>query len=97
MRNKASKKAEAPKESKIVNRTLKQVFTNGTIVDGTYLTSDEANHCVAIKVSCRKLGRIGGALIQLTGVLLCRKPRSTFCVWHLCPGCIDRGVQPVCV
>jgi DNA mismatch repair ATPase MutS len=34
----------------IVNRELAQVFTNGTIVDGTYLTSDEANHCVAIKV-----------------------------------------------
>ncbi|WVR03374.1 hypothetical protein IAU60_000365 [Kwoniella sp. DSM 27419] len=35
----------------IVRRELKQVFTNGTIVDGTYLSSDEANHCVAIKES----------------------------------------------
>ncbi|KAL7425166.1 DNA mismatch repair protein msh6 [Cryptotrichosporon argae] len=33
----------------IVRRELQQVFTNGTIVDGTYLTTDEANHCVAIK------------------------------------------------
>ncbi|KAK8845368.1 hypothetical protein IAR55_006081 [Kwoniella newhampshirensis] len=35
----------------IVRRELAQVFTNGTIVDGTYLNSDEANHCVAIKES----------------------------------------------
>lgn len=34
----------------IVRRELAQVFTNGTIVDGSYLTSDEANHCVSIKV-----------------------------------------------
>jgi DNA mismatch repair protein MSH6 len=39
---------------KIVRRELKQVFTNGTIVDGVYLTSDEANYCVSIKVSCPK-------------------------------------------
>ena len=38
------------KEDKIVNRELAQVFTNGTIVDATYLTSDDPNHCVAIKV-----------------------------------------------
>ncbi|WVQ64535.1 uncharacterized protein L199_002702 [Kwoniella botswanensis] len=36
-------------EPKIVNRELRQVFTNGTIVDGAYLNSDEANHCVSIK------------------------------------------------
>lgn len=36
---------------KIVRRELKQVFTNGTIVDGVYLNSDEPNHCVSIKVS----------------------------------------------
>ncbi|WWD22313.1 hypothetical protein CI109_106804 [Kwoniella shandongensis] len=35
----------------IVRRELAQVFTNGTIVDGTYLNSDEANHCVSIKES----------------------------------------------
>ena len=46
MRNKGATKAE----DKIVRRELHQVFTNGTIVDGTYLTSDEANHCVSIKV-----------------------------------------------
>lgn len=39
------------KPDKIVRRELKQVFTNGTIVDGNYLTTDEANHCVSIKVS----------------------------------------------
>jgi DNA mismatch repair protein MSH6 len=37
-------------QDKIVKRELHQVFTNGTIVDPTYLTTDEANHCVAIKV-----------------------------------------------
>lgn len=52
------KKASAEEEEmddgsgdKIVRRELKQVFTNGTIVDGVYLTSDEANYCVSIKVS----------------------------------------------
>ncbi|WWC67072.1 uncharacterized protein I206_100979 [Kwoniella pini CBS 10737] len=45
MRNKG-KKSDEPK---IVNRELRHVFTNGTIVNGTYLSSDEANHCVAIK------------------------------------------------
>lgn len=40
-----------PKKGDIVRRELRNVFTNGTIVDGTFLTSDEANHCVAIKVS----------------------------------------------
>ena len=48
MRNKAA--SEHKEKAKIVHRELAQVFTNGTIVDGTYLTSDEANHCVAIKV-----------------------------------------------
>jgi DNA mismatch repair ATPase MutS len=56
MRHKATaKKSNEAKtgksdEPKIVNRELKQVFTNGTIVDGAYLTTDDANHCVAIKV-----------------------------------------------
>ena len=58
MRHKAGRKArdddDEGSSSKIVNRELKQVFTNGTIVDSSYLTSDEANHCVAIKV------RLGG-------------------------------------
>lgn len=44
-----TKKAAKPAGREIVRRELAQVFTNGTIVDGTYLTSDEANHCVAIK------------------------------------------------
>jgi DNA mismatch repair protein MSH6 len=52
MRGKAEGKDKGPsnaKEDKIVRRELAQVFTNGTIVDSTYLTTDEANHCVAIK------------------------------------------------
>lgn len=56
MRQKDAKKgaggkdAMSNKQDKIVKRELRQVFTNGTIVDGAYLSSDEANHCVAIKV-----------------------------------------------
>jgi DNA mismatch repair protein MSH6 len=50
MRGKAEGKGPSnAKEDKIVRRELAQVFTNGTIVDSTYLTTDEANHCVAIK------------------------------------------------
>ena len=44
---------------KIVRRELKQVFTNGTIVDGAYLTTDEANYCVPIKVSWPTLDHVG--------------------------------------
>ena len=47
------RKKGAPEQTggpKLVNRELAQVFTNGTIVDSTYLTTDDANHCVAIKV-----------------------------------------------
>lgn len=36
-------------EDKIVRRELERVFTNGTIVDGAYLSTHEANHCVSIK------------------------------------------------
>ncbi|ODN76137.1 hypothetical protein L202_06063 [Cryptococcus amylolentus CBS 6039] len=35
----------------IVRRELKRVFTNGTIVDGEYLSSDDPNHLVSIKES----------------------------------------------
>ncbi|WVF66380.1 hypothetical protein IAT40_001120 [Kwoniella sp. CBS 6097] len=51
MRTKSGGKSGAAKskEDKIVRRELKQVFTNGTIVDGHYLSSDEPNHCVSIK------------------------------------------------
>jgi DNA mismatch repair protein MSH6 len=45
-------------QDKIVRRELAQVFTNGTIVDSTYLTTDEANHCVAIKVGCTHTGEV---------------------------------------
>ena len=43
---------------KIVERELAEVFTNGTIVDGVYLSSDESNHCVAIKVSTMPYWRL---------------------------------------
>ncbi|WWC57859.1 uncharacterized protein I303_100394 [Kwoniella dejecticola CBS 10117] len=46
MRNKGKKPSAG---EGIVNRELRHVFTNGTIVNGTFLSSDEANHCVAIK------------------------------------------------
>ncbi|KAK4686504.1 DNA mismatch repair protein MSH6, partial [Tremellales sp. Uapishka_1] len=36
----------------IVHRELQQIFTTGTIVDGGYLNSDDANHCVSIKEYC---------------------------------------------
>ncbi|WWC85565.1 uncharacterized protein L201_000429 [Kwoniella dendrophila CBS 6074] len=50
MRNKKdASSGNKGKEPAIVNRELRQVFTNGTIVDGTYLSSDDANHCVVIK------------------------------------------------
>ena len=46
------KKGKAAAEKKgIVRRELKTVLTTGTIVDGSMLTDDLANHCVAIKVS----------------------------------------------
>jgi hypothetical protein len=56
MRAKGDALPKGDKSAKIVRRELAQVFTNGTIVDGTYLTSDEANHCVAIKVCQRPHG-----------------------------------------
>jgi DNA mismatch repair protein MSH6 len=48
MEMRTKQKQSAGKE--IVHRELTQVFTNGTIVDGIYLTSDDPNLCVAIKV-----------------------------------------------
>lgn len=56
------------KPDKIVRRELKQVFTNGTIVDGAYLTTDDANHCVAIKVSCGSHILLG-TIADLPGIL----------------------------
>ncbi|GAA5958465.1 hypothetical protein JCM21900_001479 [Sporobolomyces salmonicolor] len=44
---KAKGKASGGKE--IVRRELKSVLTTGTIVDGSMLTDDMSNHCVAIK------------------------------------------------
>ncbi|GAA5881916.1 hypothetical protein JCM16303_003463 [Sporobolomyces ruberrimus] len=41
-------KAKAPGKE-IVRRELKSVLTSGTIVDGTMLTDDMSNHCVAVK------------------------------------------------
>jgi DNA mismatch repair protein MSH6 len=37
------------KAKEIVRRELGRVFTNGTIVDGEYLSTHDANHCVSIK------------------------------------------------
>lgn len=37
------------KGREIVRRELGRVFTNGTIVDGEYLSTHDANHCVSIK------------------------------------------------
>jgi DNA mismatch repair protein MSH6 len=37
------------KGREIVRRELGRVFTNGTIVDGHYLSTHDANHCVSIK------------------------------------------------
>ncbi|GAA5904211.1 mismatch repair ATPase MSH6 [Sporobolomyces salmoneus] len=42
-------KAKAGGGKEIVRRELKSVLTSGTIVDGTMLTDDMSNHCVAIK------------------------------------------------
>lgn len=57
IRNKDDKKAGKGKGSakqsngkEIVRRELKSVLTGGTIVDGSMLTDDMSNHCVAIKV-----------------------------------------------
>ncbi|BGP39629.1 DNA mismatch repair protein msh6 [Rhodotorula kratochvilovae] len=56
IRNKDDKKAGAKGKGakqangkEIVRRELKSVLTTGTIVDGTMLTDDMSNHCVAIK------------------------------------------------
>ncbi|GAA5837892.1 hypothetical protein JCM9279_004059 [Rhodotorula babjevae] len=59
IRNKDDKKSGAKAKGKsagkqangkeIVRRELKSVLTGGTIVDGTMLTDDMSNHCVAIK------------------------------------------------
>lgn len=47
MRTKAGQKSGG---REIVRRELARVFTNGTIVDGGYLNSDDPNHLVSIKV-----------------------------------------------
>ncbi|ORY88074.1 muts domain V-domain-containing protein [Leucosporidium creatinivorum] len=46
---KAGPKAKGPAGKTIVRRELKSVLTSGTIVDGSLLTDDLANHCVAVK------------------------------------------------
>lgn len=57
IRNKDAKAAGGKGKAKpgggkeIVRRELKSVLTSGTIVDGTMLTDDMSNHCVAVKVS----------------------------------------------
>ncbi|GAA5834415.1 hypothetical protein JCM5353_008937 [Sporobolomyces roseus] len=53
IRNKDAKaaggKGKAKGGKEIVRRELKSVLTTGTIVDGSMLTDDMSNHCVAIK------------------------------------------------
>ncbi|GAA5943171.1 uncharacterized protein JCM15063_005224 [Sporobolomyces koalae] len=54
IRNKDAKAAGGKGKAKgggkeIVRRELKSVLTTGTIVDGTMLTDDMSNHCVAVK------------------------------------------------
>ncbi|KAJ8294900.1 DNA mismatch repair protein msh6 [Rhodotorula toruloides] len=46
---KTAGKAKQAKGKEIVRRELKSVLTSGTIVDGSMLTDDMSNHCVAIK------------------------------------------------
>ncbi|GEM07599.1 DNA mismatch repair protein MSH6 [Rhodotorula toruloides] len=46
---KAAPKGKQAKGKEIVRRELKSVLTSGTIVDGSMLTDDMSNHCVAIK------------------------------------------------
>lgn len=43
-------KAGGAGEDKIVRRELASVLTNGTVVDEAFLSTDEASHCLAIKV-----------------------------------------------
>lgn len=51
MRNATPAKGKkAPAAPGIVNRELKHVLTNGTVSDPSYLTGDEASHCISIKV-----------------------------------------------
>lgn len=38
------------KKEKLVRRVLNKVFTNGTLVDGEFLTDEEAGHCISIRV-----------------------------------------------
>lgn len=45
----AKGKGKVSSEAKIVQRELKSVLTTGTIVDGTLLTDDLSDHCIAIK------------------------------------------------
>ena len=92
MRQKATGKltSGAKPEDKIVNRELKQVFTNGTIVDGDYLTTDDANHCVSVKV---RFPQAYGCML-LTYVLGISGEREwNVFLWHLPLGRIDWRVQ----
>lgn len=43
-------KGKQPAGKTIVRRELRSVLTSGTLVDGSMLTDDLSNHCVAIKV-----------------------------------------------
>ena len=48
-KGKSKGKTAADKADKIVRRTLNKVYTNGTLVDETLLTDEQAGHCVSIR------------------------------------------------
>lgn len=45
----AGKTAEEKQAGSIVNRELRSILTNGTIVDGNLLKNDLSDHCISIK------------------------------------------------
>jgi DNA mismatch repair ATPase MutS len=89
MRKAADKgKGKAGKEDKIVGRSLKGVFTSGTLVDG--VTEDMGNHCVCIKVStCPSLTCT--RLDSLTGNAQLGAPAH---FWLCDSGCCHSRIQP---
>ncbi|CAK5264723.1 unnamed protein product [Mycena citricolor] len=49
MRVKANKAKNGKAKDKIVQRELKQVYTNGTLIDPSMLTDDQAGHLISIR------------------------------------------------
>lgn len=89
MRNKAG----GAGDDKIVRRELASVLTNGTVVDEAFLSTDEASHCLAIKVG---LDSPGAARTWLTTICLYQEElgeqgRSSFgiCILDAATGQFD--------